>query len=233
MTSTDLATDLKIPRSTLHDLLSLLIARHLVLRDRRTGQYFLGVEVFRLGTSYLRQLSVQDLIAPVMIKLAKASRMACQMAVLSGRDVVYVAKDNGVPVIRPRLVSEVGASLPAHCTALGKSMLAFMPREYVMTMYENLNDWTQLTSNSIASMEKLEKTLTETRKRGYALDVEEAGEGIVCVAAPVRDATGVPVAAVSLSGLAAQVRRTRMHELGRLIKDETQEISRKLGWDRK
>jgi DNA-binding IclR family transcriptional regulator len=233
MTSTDLAAALKIPRSTLHDLLSLLTARHLVLREGKSGHYVLGVEVFRLGTSYLRRLSVQDLIAPVMTKLAKASKMACQMAVLSDRDVVYVAKDNGVPGLRPRLVSEVGASLPAHCTALGKSMLAFMPEEHVRAMYEDLKDWTQLTSNSIASMEKLERTLTETRKRGYALDLEEAGEGIVCVAAPVVDATGIPVAGVSLSGLAAQVRRNRMHELGRLIKDETQEISRKLGWDRK
>jgi DNA-binding IclR family transcriptional regulator len=157
--------------------------------------------------------------------------MACQMAVLSDRDVVYVAKDNGIAG-QLRLVSEVGASLPAHCTALGKSMLAFMPTEYVQARYGDLNDWTPLTTNSITSFSRLEKALAEIRKRGYALDFEEAGEGIVCVAAPLFDADGYPVAAVSLSGLAAQVRGNRMHELGRLIKEETQQISRKLGWDK-
>jgi DNA-binding IclR family transcriptional regulator len=231
VTSSQLASSLKIPRSTLHDLLSLLTDRHLVSRDPIRGHYLLGVEVFRLGASYLRQLSVRDLVAPTMRKLAEHAGMACQMAVLSGGDVVYVAKDNGM-ALQPRLVSEVGATLPAHCTALGKSMLAFMPEEDVRSIYVGLEDWSPLTQNSITSLEQLEKVLAETRKRGYSVDVEEAGEGIVCVGAPIFDADGFPVAAISLSGLSVRVRSRRMHELGRLIKDETQQLSRKLGWDR-
>lgn len=231
MTSSELASSLHIPRSTLHDLLSLLSDRHLISRDPHGGHYLLGVEVFRLGASYLRQLSVRDLVVPSMRKLAEHAGMACQMAVLSDRDVVYVAKDNGL-ALQPRLVSEVGATLPAHCTALGKSMLAFIPEEDVRATYVELEDWSPLTHNSITSLEQLEKALAETRKRGYSVDVEEAGEGIVCVAAPIFDADGFPVAAISLSGLGVRVRGKRMHELGRLIKDETQQLSGKLGWDK-
>ena len=159
ITSSGLANRLQIPKSSLHDILSLLVQRRFVHRNPALGTYHLDVGVFELGSAYLDSLSVHDISGPVLARLAEETGLTCQLAVLTGPSVLYINKHVPNRFGGPRLVSDVGSKLPANCTALGKAMLAYLPTEQLMELYGELRELPRLTSRSITSLKELLRTL--------------------------------------------------------------------------
>jgi IclR family KDG regulon transcriptional repressor len=95
--------------------------------------------------------------------------------------------------------SRAGAILPAYCTGLGKTLLAFQPDADVAS-WVSTQRFPAITPNTITSGKKLLKQLREIRERGYGLDIEEREKGVCCIAAPIRNHTGDVVAAISVAG---------------------------------
>ena len=95
--------------------------------------------------------------------------------------------------------SLAGGRHPAHCTALGKVLLAHLPWEDVVAILE-AHPPARLTPATFVDEEELRVELAEVARQGYAVDAEERTPGVVCIAAPVRDLTGRVVAAISISG---------------------------------
>jgi DNA-binding IclR family transcriptional regulator len=95
--------------------------------------------------------------------------------------------------------SRAGAILPAYCTGLGKTLLAFRP-EAEVAAWAATQRFPAITPATITSAKRLLKNLREIRERGYGLDLEEREKGVCCIAAPIRNHTGDVVAAVSVAG---------------------------------
>jgi len=117
-----------------------------------------------------------------------------------------------------RVDHPVGALAPLHCTALGKTFLAFLPKQLT-------GDLARYTARTLVDAVLLERDLTEARERGYTCDDEEFSPGVRCVAASIRDERGRVVAAVGLSGPTARIDANRLADLGRLVRDRSNELS--------
>lgn len=119
------------------------------------------------------------------------------LAVLDGVQAVYIEKLQPSPAVKI-LISRTGARLPAHCSGVGKVLLAHSDWDQVATSFED-QGLPALTPNTIATLDTLAGELERVRERGYAYDDEETMVGLCCVAAPVYSYGGKVVAAVSIS----------------------------------
>lgn len=196
-----IATALGIPRSSAYHLLSTLAEHHFVVHlpeDRRWG---LGIAAFELAGGYSRQQPLARLGRPVLADLVDRAHESAHLAVMQGRDVLYLVEERAPR--RAALVTDVGVRLPAHLTATGRAMLAAMPREQVRALYPDATAFADRTGRGARRPAELREQLRETRARGYAIEDGEVTLGFGSVAVAVRDHVGWPVAAIAVTYPAA------------------------------
>jgi DNA-binding IclR family transcriptional regulator len=190
-----LAAEAGLNKTSLLRILRTLEHEHFLLR--RDQAYRLGPRVLELANVYLSTLSVHRVARAPMEELARACQQTVSLAVLDGTEVIYVAIEQTQREVG--IQSEIGGRHPAHATALGKVMLAALPEAAVQELYQGVT-LARLTHRTIVEFERLLERLREVRAAGYAVDDEERGIGIRCVAAPIFDRSGAVVAALSLAG---------------------------------
>ena len=128
-----LARDLGLPRSTTYHLLAELMAAGFVVHLPEERRYGLGVSAFEIGSAYSRQEPLARLARPVLARLVDAVGHSAHLAVLHGREVLYVVEQRAPG--RPPLVTDVGVRLPAQLTASGRAMLADLPPAHVRALF--------------------------------------------------------------------------------------------------
>lgn len=196
-----------LPRSSAHRMLERLVQLRWL---RRTGRdYELGMRLVELGSLAVHQDRVHRAATPLLHDLHRATGLVVHLAVLDGSDVVYLDKiGDGMASAIP---TRVGGRQPAHCTAVGKAMLAFNDDVDVDLQ-------SRMTKYSIGTAAQLAAELAKVRAHGVAYEREESLPGFGCVAAAI-GRPGEAVAAVSVCGpmnrmaferLAAPVRVTAM-----------------------
>lgn len=198
-----------LPRSSAHRMLERLVQLRWLRRSGR--DYELGMRLVELGSLAVHQDRLVRAAGPLLGELHRATGLVVHLAVLDGSDVVYLEKvgDRMIGAIPTR----VGGRQPAHCTAVGKAILAYRDEE------TDVDLGTRLTRYSISSAPQLAAELAKVRARGVAFEREESLLGFGCVAAPI-GGPGEAHAAVSVCGplkgmtldqrLAAPVRMTAM-----------------------
>jgi DNA-binding IclR family transcriptional regulator len=192
----DLASRTGIPRATAFRLLSTLEQSGFLAKVH--GAYQLGIKCFVLGNIVAGGLDLRETAHPHLVALRDATRETTQIAILDHWQVVYLERMiSPLPVGFMR--ARAGAILPAYCTGLGKTLLAFRPEDEVAA-WAATQKFTALTPRTITSAARLLKELRVIRERGYGLDEEEREKGVCCVAAPVSNHTGDVVAAISVAG---------------------------------
>ncbi len=183
-----------IPKATVHRLVSQLA--HWGAVEQTPAGVRLGMRLFELGQLAPRQRDLREAARPHMEDLRQATADTVHLAVLDGSDVVYLEKLTGRR--GPPLPSRVGGRMPAHCTGVGKSLLAFSPDATVAEVVAS--GLVRRTPRTITIPAVLLRELADIRRSGLAFDREESTPGVVCVACPVLGRTGDVVAAVSISG---------------------------------
>ena len=203
---TDLARRLSIAKSTAHRLLATLTDEGLLEQDPSSGRYRLGLVVFDMAAA-AQSADLHEAVLTPMTELRNRTGETVQVAVLDGREVVYVERLDSPNTLR--LFIEVGRRNAAHSTGCGKALLAFLPPDQLERV---LRSWKMepKTVHTITDVKVLRDDLAETRRRGYAVNRRESEVGIISVAAPIRDISGRTVAAVSVAGPAE---RLEPHEL--------------------
>ncbi|MCW2791043.1 MAG: transcriptional regulator, IclR family, partial [Nocardioides sp.] len=176
-------------------------------------RYGLGVAAFEVGSGYSRQAPLQRIARRPLADLVERVGATAHLAVLHGRDVLYVLEERAPG--RPPLVTDVGVRLPAHLTASGRAVLALLPSSQVRALYPGAEDFVDRHGVGPRTLSGLRRVLSETRQRGYATELGEVTPGLSSVAAAVVDHNGHPVAGVAVTyesgdaaALAAEVRRT-------------------------
>ncbi len=208
-----IATAVDLPRSTAYHLLGVMVEEGFVVHLADEHRYGLGVAAFEVGSGYARQEPLQRLARRLLAQLVDEVGQSAHLAVLHGRDVLYVLEERAPG--RPPLVSDVGVRLPAHLTASGRAVLAALPPVQVRALYPDRSAFVDRHGVGPASPGALRALLTETRQRGYAFEDGEVTPGFASVAAVVRDHTGHPVAGVAVTFPATD--RPEGHDLAATI----------------
>lgn len=192
-----IANAVGIPRSTAYHLLAVMVEEGFVVHLPEEHRYGLGVAAFEVGSGYARQEPLQRMARRPLAALVDEVGQSAHLAVLHGRDVLYVVEERAPG--RPPLVSDVGVRLPSHLTASGRAILAALPAAQVRALYPDRAAFVDRHGVGPASPSALRSLLVETRTRGHAREEGEVTPGFSSVAAVVRDHTGHPVAGVAVT----------------------------------
>jgi DNA-binding IclR family transcriptional regulator len=164
---------------------------------KRGREYELGSKLAELGNTRLRRGDLLAVAGPELDRLRALFGETVNLGVLDGGEIRYV--DVRESRHRFRLAEQIGGGDYLHCTALGKVVMAHLPFEEVRRLLK-VRGMPRQTERTITTVAALKAELALVRSQGYAVDREESMLGAFCVGAPVLDATGRPVAAISISG---------------------------------
>ncbi|MFE1951718.1 IclR family transcriptional regulator [Streptomyces sp. NPDC059524] len=228
LTAPDIVRKLQLPRTTVHELVSTLAARqYLVQEPGQPGRYRLGVRPYQLGSRYAEQLDLAAEGREVARAVAETCDETVHVAILEDTDVIYIAKVDSTHAVR--MVSAAGRRLPAHCTSVGKMLLASLPEPELDARIPDDAELAGMTENSITDPAALRAHLAAIRARGVAVESRESNPDVSCVAAPVRDRTNRVVAAISVSVPMVRWSEAREAELAELVVKGAADLSERLG----
>lgn len=194
----ELSERLGLPRASVHELVSALVdCGYLVEADGEPNAFRLGVKVLQLGSAYAQDLDLATCGRRVASSVAAQCEETVQLAIRDGVLAVYVVRIDSVHAVR--LVSSVGSRLAAHCTAGGKMLLAALDREEIDRLFPDDGAVVPMTDRSINNRERLFAELAKIREQGWSEEHCESNPDAACVAAPVYDASGECVAALSVT----------------------------------
>jgi DNA-binding IclR family transcriptional regulator len=202
----EVATRLKVAKSSAHDLMSSL-AQLGFLNKTDDNRYRLGWRLVTLSETLLATTELRKEAHPILEDLVAQYQETIHLAVLDDTQAVYVDKLEGRQAVRVELTS-LGARLYAHCSALGKVLLAYRDEEDVRRIIETAG-LPRFTDNTIINEQELLQNLAKIRKQGFAYDLEEILPDLCCVAAPIYDYTSSVIAAISMSVPAYRFRRSQ------------------------
>lgn len=195
-TITEISTDLGVAMSTAHRLLSTLRHESFVIQSPSTKRYMLGPVLSHTMPSQF----VEDLVGIAqnpLRRLVDAIGETGHLVVRSGRNVDFVLVEESTRIVR--LTSRIGKSLPAHATSSGKAMLAFLSLPEFRRLYPD-DSLPSITQHTKTYRSDLENELEEVRRLGYAVNGAESEDDVSAISAPVLDANGIPIAAISIAG---------------------------------
>jgi DNA-binding IclR family transcriptional regulator len=221
-TLSKLVTASGLPKSTVHRLTAVLVS-HGLLRSRE-HHFVLGHRLLELSEKARRQLHYLAVARPFLEAVSMSTSETVHLGELSAGHIVYVEKVEGMRNLQLR--SHIGLRSPAQTTALGKVLIASLPRE---EWEQHLLDLPPRPQTSNVTKKALLAELEIVRSQGYALDREENEPGTRCVAAPIWNASGKAVAAMSISGASVYITPERQASLIPVVLDCANTISKELG----
>ena len=207
MTLSDVARETDMTRAAARRFL--LTLEHLGYVGSDGRQFYLRPSVLQLGYAYLSSFSVAEIAQDHLEKLAERLHESCSASVLDETEVVYIARASTNRIMTIGL--SVGARLPAHCTSMGRVLLAALtPNE--LDRYLAHADLSARTDRTITGADALRKELDVVRKQGWCLIDQELEDGVRSVAVPIQDAQGKVLAAINVSTHATRVTLQTLRE---------------------
>ncbi len=201
LTLGELARRSGLPRSTVHRTASRMT--ELGWLDKPDERYRIGTRLFELSGLVPVRHELRESVLPFLQDLYAAARVTVQLGVLEGDQVLVVEKITGH---RPMpMLTQVGGMIPAHCSGLGRAILAWADPQALRKVIAGGLE--RRTPRTITDPAALQRELATTLERGWAFDSEEGNPGVSCVAAPIFDAEGAVVAALSVTGPSPAVRQ--------------------------
>ncbi len=222
----DIAAATGIARTTVHRLLHNLAVRHYVEKDPERYKYRLGFKLAELGYAMKRHLSLRELALPVMEELRKKLQDTINLGSLREGEVTYHEILESPHSFR--VAAFPGDRDPAHATALGKSILAFLPEAEVKEIVQ-MRGLKRLTRHTLTDEHALLAALVRVRAAGYAVDEQESMLGGRCVGVPLFGPDGNVIAGLSVSGPTLRITEKRIPMIARELRKASAEISRRLG----
>jgi IclR family acetate operon transcriptional repressor len=218
----ELAAQLGLHKTTVFRLLGALERAGFVMRDDEHHRYGLGPALMRLGAQARRSVGLSDAARPELAALAHETGETTTLEVLAASEVLILEEVHGRFLMGSR--PEVGTRWPAHATSTGKVLLAAQAPSR-----RGSGRLARLGPNTITSRAALNRALATVRVQGFAVAREELEAGFVAVAAPVHDALGEVVAALSVAGPTARIPAARVRQLAVLVRAAAARVSAQLG----
>ncbi len=222
---TTLSKQLSLHKSTVSRLLSTLQQEGFVEQDPETGKYRLGLGLVTLAGVVLDRINLREVAYPHISALAESIQETVNVVVLDGYECVNVG---GAASPRPiQYVGRIGRRTPAHCTAAGKILLAYLtPQERQEILPNNLP---YFTDNTIVDVHVLEQALVQVREQGYAIAHQEHQLDLSAISAPICDHSTRVFAAVVVSGPTYRIGAGKIETFAESVKETAYNISTQLG----
>jgi len=192
--------------STVHHLLNTMRQLGLLQQNPETKHYRLGLKAYQIGQAALQHLDLAKRAQPHMRELARQTEEGISLVQYEAGSPVYVIHIESTRAIGARF--RPGASIPLHCTGSGKIFLSSLTEPDLDALLPTL-ELTPYTPKTITDTARLREETLHVRAQGYAVDDEEVEEGMICIAAPVRDHQGTIIGSISLSGPSSRVGEKR------------------------
>lgn len=191
-------------------------------------KYRLGLKIAERAAVLLNQLDLRKAASPYLEKLRDWCGESVNLAILDGKEVVYIERMFGTHSLGIR--SELGKRAPIHSTALGKAIAAYLPEAEFMLLCKNY-EYFPITSHTITDQQSFEKEIALIKARGYAIDEQENELGGRCVGVPIFDHQGYPIAGISISVPVQRLPMAKVPEFCKQLKNTALSISKNLGYD--
>lgn len=225
MTHAEITRRLKIPKSSATYILSTLLKTGYIKKNVTSARYSLGLKLLSLSTGLLSGFDIREAVLPHLGLLAKQTRLTAHLAVLEGKEAVYIEKAEAPTLIQVNTIA--GKGMEVHASAVGKAIAAFLPRVEVEELLDGYS-FKRLTPQTIPSKERFLKELEVVRSRGYATDLEEVSEGVVCLAVPLFNSSHRVEAAIGLTGTSSQLTSSTIPHIAAILQDTAHRIARGL-----
>jgi DNA-binding IclR family transcriptional regulator len=226
----DLAARTGLVPSTAHRLLGTLVSRGYAAQSPASGRYLMGYKLLELTSGLQDRLDrLRSAARPHLEAIQAQTGETTNLVVLEGRDVVYVDSVSGTRSVR--LFPEIGRAIPAHTSGAGKALLAWREPKDIEALLGDA-PLPASTPKTLTSLPALQEDLVRIRRRGYSTDNEEHELGVACVATPILDHAGAPLAAISVSGPTPRILHADTADMAGILREHAQEVSTALGHTR-
>jgi IclR family transcriptional regulator, acetate operon repressor len=226
LTLREISERLDMPKSTAHNLLNTLASRGFVEKVN-SDAYALGTAVISLSQAARVNVELRDRAAPLLREMADVTKESVYLTYFDDDYMLYIYAIETSNRLVAR--SAIGDRVHPHCTGVGKAMMAALSETEVEAIVQRIG-MPRFTENTITDLDELKREMEQTRQRGYSIDRGEHETGIYCLGAVIRDATGTPIGACSISGLDPEIISGRAEHLSGDLLYTAQEISRHMGY---
>jgi IclR family acetate operon transcriptional repressor len=223
---TDLALSVGMPPSTAHRVLSTLQKHGFVELDAASQHWAVGLEAFRVGSSYLERTNLVDSARAVMRDLAHQSGETTNLGIADNGDVVFISQIESHKPIRAFFLPGTRGFM--HASGIGKALLANFSRAEVEKILQK-KGCPEFTAKTITTPSALFAELEIIKQRGWALDDEERFLGMQCIAAPIYNSFSEAIAGVSVSGPTVSFLNNSIAEIGHRVKQAAAKITNSIG----
>jgi IclR family KDG regulon transcriptional repressor len=224
----DLSKRVGLHNSTAFHLVKTLAGLGYVRQLKDSKRYRIGRPLFALAASALDEVEMMSLATPILEQLSRDAGEAAHFAVRMGDTVVVLARTSGPGAFQ--LTDRVGVVRPAHCTALGKIMLAALAPD-AFDRYLARAELKASTPNSIAGAEALRREIGQVRRAGMAFDDREFDAELRCVALPVRDFSARVIGAIGISGPVWRLSVEALQKRARIVRGAAEALSAEFGYN--
>ena len=228
LTISDIHRALKLPLSSAATILYTLEALGYLERDEAGGRYALGIRMLSFSRRVADQLNLPGRFLPLLEGLVRESGLTGHLAVRRDGESMYIARVPGPGLLQ--FSSYVGMRWPAHASAVGKALLAFLPDAERARVLREI-DLRKVTPRTITSVEALEKQFRNFRRLGYSWEIGEGEVGVACIAAPVFGPDQEVIAAISVAGSSQQITKENLRGIGSLVCGYGARMSARLSGD--
>lgn len=226
---TDLARRTNLLPSDVHRILTSLKLCGFVEQNPHTKTYRLGVGLMKLGLAAFQRNELRDAARPLLARLSEEVDATAHLAIFDPQEFDIFLADQVDSKAEVPFKANFGATAAAHCTALGKAIMANIDHDQALRYLEQKGT-PRTAPNTITQLTVLEEELRRTHTQGYSLDLEESAGGACCVGAAVRDWTGTAIGAISISMPSQRFYRAQPTAFVSAVRAAATEISHLVGY---
>ncbi|MBN2357112.1 IclR family transcriptional regulator [candidate division KSB1 bacterium] len=227
LNTSEIAEMLHYPKNSVFRITMTLLDHGYLLRENSAKKYRLSRKLLIIGYASLTEHNLIEKASPIMRELRDLTRETVPLGVLHGEEGVIIEQISGTHAFR--FMYEPGKRFPLHASAPGKAILAFLPVKECEAILLKLA-FAKFTERTIIDKDIFRDVLIQTRRQGYAIDLAEGNDGVHCVAAPIMDQTGYPIAAIWVTGPSNRLRVEDFDRTGQAVAEHAARISTSMGY---
>ncbi len=213
-----------LPKSSAYRICESLVSLGYLKKDDDKN-YSLGLRFLELGSIVLSTLKIREIAMEEISKLHDLTNESIHLGVRDGTEVISIEGLESNHSLRTKIW--IGKRAPLYCTAVGKAILAFLPKAEREQLLRKIN-FKKYTNNTLIEFDSLLEEIKKIRENGYAIDNMEHEEDVKCIGAPIFDIQNSVVASISLSGPSSRITKEKENEFAILVKSSALNISKKL-----
>lgn len=225
LTATEIHQAVCIPKATAFMVLSVL-ERHQMVKKSTEHRYTIGIKLYELGVTYVSKLNVVKAGRPHLEHLLRRTNLTSHLGAIYSNRMIFIDKIE--PTSFVRFSTFPGMRSDIHISSLGKAIAAHLDEQELAAIVNEVG-FGIYTAHTIADEAAFKADLQRIRECGYSIENEEGELGVRCVGAPIFDNTGRAAAAVSVTGLVSQIPEEDFPQLGAVVRETADAISRAMG----